>query len=105
MSIFDNDVSLPGVHMDVSIDYGESYDTSLFGTTDSEMIIGTAFNGPVGVPIPVYNPEHGAYIFGDVYDSTKKQEASLVAGIQDAWDRGCRTIYWYCILRNGWDQQ
>ena len=93
MSIFDNDASLPGVHMDVSIDYGQTYDTSLFGTTDSEMVIGTAFNGPVGVPTPVYNPEHGSYIFGDVYDSTKKQEATLVAGIQDAWDRGCRTIY------------
>lgn len=93
MSIFDNDANLPGVRMDVKIDYAQSYDASLFGTTDREIVIGTAFNGPVGVLTPVYNPEHGAYIFGDVYDSTKKQEATLVAGIQDAWDRGCRTIY------------
>ena len=93
MGIFDNEANLPGVSMEVEVDYGYGYDTSLFNTTDSVLVIGTAFNGPVGVPTPVYSPEHGSYVFGDVYDSTKKQEATLVAGIQDAWDRGCRTIY------------
>ena len=93
MDIFNNEANLPGVIMQVEADYGYGYDTSLFGTTDSVMIIGTAFSGPVGVPTPVYNPEHASYVFGDVYDSMKKQEASLVAGVQDVWDRGCRTIY------------
>ena len=93
MGIFDNEANLPGVITEVEADYGYGYDTSLFGTTDSEMVIGTAFNGPVGVPTPVYSPEHASYVFGDVYDTTKKQEATLVAGVQDAWDRGCRTIY------------
>lgn len=93
MGIFDNEVNLPGVITEVEADYGYGYDTSLFGTTDSVMVIGTAFSGPVGTPTPVYSPEHASYVFGDVYDSTKKQEATLVASIQDAWDRGCRTIY------------
>lgn len=93
MGIFDNEANLPGVITEAIAVDGYGYDTSLFGTTDSVLVIGTAFNGPVGQPTPVYSPEHGSYIFGDVYDSTKKQEATLVAGIQDAWDRGCRTIY------------
>jgi hypothetical protein len=93
MSIFDNENNLPGVITEVEADYSYGYDTSLFGTTDSELVIGTAFDGPVGVPTPVYSPEHAAYVFGAPYDSTKKQEATLTAGVQDAWDRGCRTIY------------
>ena len=93
MGIFDNEIDLPGVITQVEADYSYGYDSSLFGTTDSVMIIGTAFNGPVGQPTAVYSPEHAEYIFGGVYDSAKRQEVSLVAGIQDAWYRGCRTIY------------
>ena len=93
MSIFDNEANLPGVITEVEADYSYGYDTSLFGTTDSVVVIGTAFNGPVGVATPVYSKEHAAYIFGGVYDSVKKQESTLVANIYDAWDRGCRTIY------------
>jgi hypothetical protein len=93
MGIFDKEVYLPGVVTEIEADYSFGYDTSLFGTTDSEVIIGTAFDGPVGQIVPVYSPEHGAYTFGKSYDSKTKQEASLVAGIQDAWERGCRTIY------------
>ena len=93
MGVFSNDNNLPGVITEIEADYSFGYDTSLFGTTDSEVIIGTAFDGPVGVITPVYSPEHAAYIFGKSYDSKSKQEANLVAGVQDAWDRGCRTIY------------
>lgn len=93
MGIFDNDYDLPGVFTEVEPDYSYGYDTSLFGTTDSVVVIGTAFNGPVGQVTPIYSKDHASYIFGKVYDSTKQQEASLVAGINDAWDRGCRTIY------------
>lgn len=92
-SIFDDDLNLPGVITHVEADYSYGYDSSLFGTTDSELVIGTAFNGPVGQPIPIYSTEHAAYIFGNAYDAEKRQEVSLVAGIQDAWARGCRTIY------------
>jgi hypothetical protein len=93
MGVFSNTNNLPGVITEIEADYSFGYDTSLFGTTDSEVIIGTAFDGPVGTVVPVYSPEHAAYIFGKSYDSKTKQEANLVAGIQDAWERGCRTIY------------
>lgn len=94
MSVFENDYDLPGIYMDILPDYSYGYDTSLFGTTDPILIIGTAFNGPnTGQPLEVYSKEHASYMFGKVYDSEKQQESNLVAGIHDAWDRGCRTIY------------
>lgn len=93
MSLFENDLSLPGVSTEIISDYDSGYDTSLFGTTESVLIIGTAFNGPVGKPVEIYSPEHAAYVFGASYNSKTKKEATLVANIQDAWDRGCRTIY------------
>lgn len=93
MSVFDQELILPGVITDIMSDYSSGYDTSLFGTTDSVAIIGTAFNGPVGRPVKIYSPEHARYVFGAAYDSATRREATLVAEIQDAWDRGCRTIY------------
>lgn len=93
MGIFDNEYDLPGTYTVVNPDVSYGYDTSLFGTTDSEVVIGTAFNGPTGVVTPIYSKSHASYMFGKTYDSTRKIEASLVAGINDAWDRGCRTIY------------
>lgn len=91
--IFDNDANLPGVFTEVLSDISYGYDTSLFGTTDSIAIIGTAFNGPVATPTPIYSKDYATYIFGKVYDSEKKHESSLISGIFDAWDRGCRTIW------------
>lgn len=93
MGIFDDEITLPGVFAQVEADYSYGYDPTLFGTTDSMLVIGTAFNGPVGTPTPIYSVEHAVYIFGSAYDSTTRREASLVPGIQDAWNRGCRTIY------------
>lgn len=91
--IFDNDLILPGVITEIIPDYAQDYDTSAFGTTESVTIIGTAFNGPVGRVVPIYSPEHAKYIFGDSFDPKTRREASLVAEIYDAWERGCRTIY------------
>lgn len=91
--IFDNDLILPGVITEIVPDYAQDYDTSEFGSTESVTIIGTAFNGPVGKVVPIASPEHAKYIFGDSFDATTRREASLVAEIYDAWDRGCRTIY------------
>lgn len=91
--IFDNDLVLPGVITEIIPDYTQDYDTSEFGTTESVTIIGTAFNGPVGKVVPIYSPEHAKYIFGDSFDTKTRREASLVAEIYDAWERGCRTIY------------
>jgi len=99
MSIFDEDLTLPGVVTHVEADYAYGFDSSLFGSTDSEVVIGSAFNGPVGQIVPVYSVEHAVYIFGEAYDSKKRQEVSLVAGVQDAWNRGCRTIY--CVRIGG----
>ncbi|MGL4877982.1 hypothetical protein [Paraclostridium dentum] len=91
--IFDNDLILPGVITEIIPDYAQDYDTSAFGTTESVTIIGTAFNGPVGRVVPIYSPEHAKYIFGDSFDPATRREASLVAEVYDAWERGCRTIY------------
>lgn len=94
MTLFNEELGkLPGVITQVEQDYSTGFDQSAFGTTDSVLIVGTAFNGPVGTPTPVYSMEHARYIFGEPYQSETLKEASLVAGIQDAWNRGCRTIY------------
>lgn len=93
MGVFDNELILPGTITEITSDYSYGYDTSLFGTTDSVTIIGTAFNGPVGKAVAVYSPEHAAYIFGESYDYATRREATLVAEIKNAWERGCRTIY------------
>lgn len=93
MSVFDQELILPGVITDIISDYSSGYDTSLFGTTDSVTIVGTAFNGPVGTPVSIYSPEHARYVFGEAFDSINRKEATLVAEVQNAWDRGCRTIY------------
>lgn len=93
MELFENELILPGVITEIISDYASGYDTSLFGTTDSVVIVGTAFNGPVGQVVETYSPEHARYIFGDSYDPKTKREATLVSNIQDAWNAGCRTIY------------
>ena len=92
-SIFTYDNVLPGVITEIDSKLSSDYDTSLFGTTDSIVVIGTAFDGPVGVPSPVYSVEHASYLFGKNYKANIRKEASLVTGIEDAWNRGCRTIY------------
>jgi hypothetical protein len=92
-SIFDDELILPGVITEIVNDYNAGYDTSEFGTTDAVTVIGTAFNGPVGIPIPVFSPEYAKQAFGGSFDSLTRREASLVPEIYDAWDRGCRTIY------------
>ena len=93
MSVFEDELTLPGAITEIISEYDLGYDTSLFGTTDSVVVIGTAFNGPVGKPVEIYSPEYAAYVFGDSYDYTARREATLTAEIQNAWDRGCRTIY------------
>lgn len=93
MSVFDQELILPGVITDIISDYSSGYDESKFGTTDSVVVLGTAFNGPMGRPVKVYSPEHARYVFGAAFDFKTRREATLVAEIQDAWDRGCRTIY------------
>lgn len=92
-TLFENELVLPGVITEILPTYTDEYDTSLFGTTESMVIIGTAFNGPVGRIIPVHSPEHAKYVFGDSFDSKTRKEATLVPEIYNAWDRGCRTIY------------
>ena len=92
-SMFDSELILPGVITEIVNDYVAGYDTSEFGTTDAVTIIGTAFNGPVGVPVPVFSPEYAKYMFGEAFDSVNRREATLIPEIYDAWNRGCRTIY------------
>lgn len=91
--IFGQDEFLPGVITQVQADYTFGYDSSKFGTTDSVLVIGTAFSGPVGVPVAIYTPEHGRYMFGKAYDGKSRKKATLVGAIEDAYQRGCKTIY------------
>lgn len=93
MSIFSNEDYLPGVVTEIESIYASDYDTSLWGTTDSVVVIGTAFDGPTGEIVPIYSTTQAAYLYGKSYDSVTRKETDLVAGIQDVWDRGCRTIY------------
>lgn len=93
MSIFDNEQYLPGVSTEIISQYQQTYDTTLWDTTDSVVVIGTAFNGPTGVVTPVWNPTHAQYLYGNAYNSKTKTEVDLLAGVQAAWDAGCRTIY------------
>lgn len=93
MGVFDSELTLPGVITEIlpkTISTGAGAE---FGTTESVTIIGTAFNGPVGEPIPIGLPDQAIYYFGDSFDPNTKREATLVPEIQDAYDRGCRTIY------------
>ena len=92
-SIFEDELILPGVITEIVNDYIAGYDTSEFGTTDAVTIVGTAFNGPVGVPVPVFSPEYAKYMFGEAFNAVNRREATLVPEIYDAWERGCRTIY------------
>lgn len=93
MSLLENDNLLPGAITEIKSEYSTGYDTSKFGTTDSVCVMGTAFDGPVGVPVKIYSPEHAKYVFGKSFDYKTRKEATLVSEIQNAWDRGCRTIY------------
>ena len=93
MGVFDSELTLPGVITEILPKTVKSGAGSDFGTTESVTIIGTAFNGPVGEPVPIGSPEQAIYYFGDSFDSATKREATLVPEVQDAFDRGCRTIY------------
>lgn len=103
MSIFENEDYLPGTVTEIESTYAADYDTSKFGTTDSVVVIGTAFDGPTGVITPIYSKTHAAYLYGKSYDAVTRHECDLVAGIADAWDRGCRTIYGFRV--NGIEMQ
>ena len=93
MDLLNADTLLPGSITQIISEYTVGYDRSQFGTTDSVVVIGTAFDGPVGVPIEIYNSEHARTVFGRTYDSRTRKEATLTAGIADAYQKGCRTIY------------
>lgn len=93
MGVFDSELTLPGVITEILPTTINTGTGSQFGTTESVTIIGTAFNGPVGEPVPIGTPDQAIYYFGDSFDPATKREATLVPEIQDAYDRGCRTIY------------
>ncbi len=93
MGVFDSELTLPGVITEILPITVNASAGADFGSTESVAIIGTAFNGPVGEPIPIGSPEQAIYYFGDSFDPITKREATLVPEIQDAFDRGCRTIY------------
>ena len=88
---------LPGVFVEVNSVKKKLYDDSQFGTTDAVLCIGTAFDGPNGVPVPIYDPTYAKYTYGDTYDRTTKREVDLTAALSDAYNSGCRTLYGFRI--------
>lgn len=92
-SIFFQDEVLPGVLTEIQQDYNYGYYTTTWGTTSSVLVLGTAFTGPLNKVVKIYSPEHALFVFGNTYDSANHKEASLVTGIQDVYDKGCRSIY------------
>ena len=92
-NMFEDELILPGVITEIISDYTANYDTSDFGSTESVTIVGTAFNGPVGQPVPVYSPEFAKLTFGEAFDPVTRREATLVPEIISAWNKGCRSIY------------
>lgn len=93
MSILNDGNNLPGTLIDIENEVSQDYDPSQWGSTESVLVIGTAFQGPTGEAVQIYNADMGRYFFGNTYDPKTHRSASLVAGIQAAYDRGCRTIY------------
>lgn len=69
MSVLYDGNNLPGVLIDIESEISNDYDPSQWGSTESVMIIGTAFQGPVGVPTQIYNADMGRYYYGASYDS------------------------------------
>ena len=72
MSALDDKNNLPGVLVDIENEITQEFDPSKWGNTDSVVIIGTAFSGPVNQPIKVYNSDMANYIFGASYNATTK---------------------------------
>ena len=60
--------------------------------TESVLVLGTATDGPVGVPVAV-DPATVEYVFGKVTSpSGVPNGATLVVGFEEAWAGGCRDI-------------
>lgn len=89
----DTSNQMPGVLIDYEQETSQDYDPSLFGTTDSVLLIGTAFSGQPGIAAKVYNGDMGRYYYGKPYDNATQKSATLSAAIQDAYDHGARTMY------------
>lgn len=93
MSVLNDGNNQPGVLIDINAEVSSDYDPSLWGTTESVLVIGTAFDGPAGVVSRIYNADMGRYFYGSSYDAKTHRSATLSNGIQAAYDQGCRTIY------------
>jgi len=93
LSVLNENNNMPGVIIDYEKELGQDFDSSHWGETDSIVVYGTAFDGAPGVAIKLYNPDMARYLFGNSYNSETRQSASLVAAVQDIYDRGGRTIY------------
>ncbi len=92
-SLFFQDEVLPGVLTEIQQDYNVGYYTTAWGNTSTVLVLGTAFTGPINQVMKIYSPEHALYVYGNTYDASTHKEASLVTGIQDVYDKGCRAIY------------
>jgi hypothetical protein len=60
--------------------------------TESILLLGTATDGPVGVPVAV-DASTVELVFGKAVDSNGRPNgATLVVGFEEAWNAGCRDI-------------
>ena len=59
------DVNLPGNSIQVIDEYNNTtFDSTEFGSKPSVLVVGTAFYGPTGKEVAIYNPEHACYYLG-----------------------------------------
>lgn len=62
------------------------------GTTESVLLLGTAVDGPINVPVAV-DPTTVEKVFGKVVDKFGNPNgATLVQGFEECWNAGCRDI-------------
>lgn len=87
-----NTENISGVFNEIFEESKDSFMSSDYGTTESIVVIGTAFNGPVNSEVIVYSKDHAKYVFGESYDPVSKKEASLVREICDAFDKGNKYV-------------
>ena len=93
---------MPGVYMDYESEITQDFDPSKFGTTDSVVVIGTAFSGKPGQLVKIYNSDMANYIYGSSYDASSKKTATLTESCCTASRKAIRgpssatTFAWVC---------
>jgi hypothetical protein len=83
--------NLPGFKTELK-DGGLSISNNTNASTNSILLLGTAVDGPVKVPVPVSRLEDGKTIFGKISEYGVSNGATLLRGLHEAWNAGARDV-------------